>query len=228
MIKYAIIDDEPIAHEIIEAFAIEIKQLEKGGNCYNAFEAIELLQKEQIDLLFLDVNMPKISGFELIRTLPNPPMIIITSAYKEFALEGYEFDVVDYLLKPFSFDRFVKAINKVLFLKPKPVLKKIEQVRHIFIKGDKKQHHINLEEIIFIEALGNYCKVILEDEVIVTLKKISEFEKSLPSNFIRIHNSYIVSKNKIKTVDGNKVNLKEHTIPIGQTYKSVFKKLYNP
>lgn len=228
MIKYAIIDDEPIAHEIIEGFANELQQLEKGGNCYNAFEAIELLQKAQIDLLFLDINMPKISGFELIRTLPNPPMIIITSAYKEFAIDGYEFDVVDYLLKPFSFERFVKAVNKVLFLKSKPASKKTEQIKHIFIKGDKKQHQVDTEDILFIEALGNYCKVFLEDEMIVTLKKISEFEKELPSNFIRIHNSFIVSKNKIKTIDGNKANLKEHTIPIGQTYKSVIKKLYNP
>ncbi|MFK7782227.1 LytR/AlgR family response regulator transcription factor, partial [Psychroserpens sp.] len=117
MIRYAIIDDEPIAHNIIEEFAKEIISLQKVGNCYDAFQAIDLLQKEEIEVLFLDINMPKLTGFEMLKTLRNPPKIIITTAYKEFALEGYEFQVSDYLLKPFTFERFLKAVNTVLDFK---------------------------------------------------------------------------------------------------------------
>ncbi len=227
MIRYVIIDDEPIAHGIIEGFADTMQHLEKVGNCYDAFEAIKLLQGQQVDMLFLDINMPKLSGFEFLKTLSNPPKVIITSAYKEFAIDGYEFDVVDYLLKPFSFERFVKAINKIVL--SKPVLKSnVKDIpKYIYIKGDKKQHQVAIDNVLFVEASGNYCKVFLEDEIIVTLQKISDFETILPSSFIRTHKSFIVSKDKIKVIEGNIVHLKMHKIPIGLTYKSVIKRLYD-
>ena len=226
MIQYAIIDDEPLAHEIIEGFADALQHLKKVGNCYDAFEAIKLLQEQQVDMLFLDINMPKLSGFEFLKTVSIPPKVIITSAYKEFALDGYEFDVVDYLLKPFSFERFVKAVNKVSFPKPELKLSKEDKLKHIYIKGDKRHHRVNIDDILYIEASGNYCKVVLEDEIIVTLQKISDFETKLSSHFIRTHKSFIISKNKIKAIEGNIIHLKEHKIPIGLTYKSVVKHLY--
>ena len=227
MIRYVIIDDEPIAHGIIEGFADSMHHLQKIGNCYDAFEAIKLLQEQQVDLLFLDINMPKLSGFEFLKTLSNPPKVIITSAYKEFALDGYEFDVVDYLLKPFSFERFVKAVNKISFSKPELNSSTNSASKHIYIKSDKKQHRVAIDDILFVEASGNYCKVFLEDEIIVTLQKISDFETTLPSSFIRTHKSFIVSKDKIRAIEGNLVHLKMHKIPIGLTYKSAVKQLYN-
>lgn len=228
MIRYVIIDDEPIAHGIIEEFADSMHHLQKTGNCYDAFEAIKLLQEQQVDLLFLDINMPKLSGFEFLKTLSNPPKVIITSAYKEFALDGYEFDVVDYLLKPFSIERFIKAVNKIKFsnFNSTNTQKTNFQQQQLFIKSDKRLHQIYVNDILYIEAYGNYCKVHLEDELIVTLQKISDFETQLSSNFIRVHKSFIVSKQKIKSVEGNSIHLKDKQIPIGQTYKSVIKTIF--
>jgi DNA-binding LytR/AlgR family response regulator len=229
MIKYIIIDDEPLAHEVIEGFASELPNLVKVGNCYDAFEAIRLLQKVEVDLLFLDINMPKLSGFEMLKTIPNPPKVIVTSAYKEYAMDGYEFNVIDYLLKPFIFERFVKAVNK---LTPAKIIlgnikKESSEAQQIFIKGDKKQHQIDLRDVLFIEASGNYCKVFLKDDVIVTLEKISEFENILSApRFLRVHKSFIVSKSKIKIIEGNLIHLKGHKIPIGQTYKKAITNLY--
>ena len=226
MIKYAIVDDEPIAHRIIEGFADKVSQLEKVGNCYDAFEALDLLRLKKVDLLFLDINMPKLSGFEFLNTLAKRPQIIITSAYKEFALEGYEFAVADYLLKPFSFERFIRAVNKVFDSDGQVIGYNADTlVDHIFIKADKKQYRVLLNDIIYVEAAGNYSKVVLENETIITLKKISDFEKMLSDNFIRIHNSFIVAKNKIKVIEGNQIYLGKHQVPIGQTYRNAIKKI---
>ena len=227
MIKYAIVDDEPIAHRIIEGFAEKIDTLQKVSNCYDAFEAISLMQANKVDLLFLDINMPKLTGFEFLSTLEHPPKVIITSAHKEFALEGYEFDVVDYLLKPFSLERFIRAVNKVLFIgQPKTEIGSFEDTSYIFIKAEKKQHRILLDDILYIEASRNYSNIFLKAHTIRTLKKISEFEELLPNTFIRVHNSFIVAKNKVQVIDGNRIHIDSHTIPIGQTYRSIIAKIY--
>jgi len=227
MITYLIIDDEPIAHRIIEGYAAELDQLKKIGNCYNAFEAIKLLQQQSVDVLFLDINMPKLNGFELLRTLAYRPKVIVTSAYKEFALEGYEFSVSDYLLKPFSFERFLSAINKIA-VPEKVIQQKVNDPtknQYLFIKGDKKYHHIFLDDLYYVEAYGNYCKVILENETLITLQKISVFQEQLPKDFVRVHKSFIISKTKIHTVQGNTIEIKNTRIPVGQTYKGDLKKL---
>ncbi|MEH6537997.1 MAG: response regulator [Psychroserpens sp.] len=150
MTHYLIIDDEPIAHRIIEKYCENLPHLEKKGNCYNAFEAMQFLNEHTIDLLFLDLNMPKLSGFDFLKTLSNPPKIIVTTAYKEFALEGYELNISDYLLKPFSFERFIKAINKTIDTnenkKSTPIVSTKETVpdaSSFFLKGDKKHHQIH-------------------------------------------------------------------------------------
>ena len=230
MIRFAIIDDEPIAHRIIEGYAENLPELKKNGNCYNAFEAIELLQNYPTDLIFLDINMPKLSGFELLKTLSNPPKVIVTSAYKEFAIEGYEFDVIDYLLKPFSLERFLRAVNKLQSTGTASAILQNsiqEQSDRIFIKGDKKLHQVLINDILFVEAQGNYCKVVLMNKTILTLQKISDFEKLLPQNFIRIHKSFIVSKNNIQTIEGNTICLEKHKLPIGQTYRGIIKSLFS-
>ena len=226
--KYCIIDDEPIAHRIIEGYCKNLPHLEKVGNCYDAFEAMQLMNQQPVDLIFLDINMPKLSGFALLKTMQQRPKVIVTSAYKEFALEGYELNVADYLLKPFSFERFLKAINKVLEYQPTPIPKTstIEKKKaSFFLKGDKKIHQIHLDNILFIEAYGNYTKVFLTDEMIVSHEKISSLEALLPaSDFLRVHKSFIVATNKIKMIEGNRIAIGKHLVPISQTYKQGLKR----
>ncbi|MEO1627229.1 MAG: LytTR family DNA-binding domain-containing protein [Bacteroidota bacterium] len=227
---YCIIDDEPIAHRIIEGYCQHLPHLQKVGNCYDAFEAMQLLNQEAVDLIFLDINMPKLSGFDLLKSMRQPPKVIVTSAYKEYALEGYELNVADYLLKPFSFDRFLKAMNKLVDHQspaPAPAHSSDNKKLRFFLKGDKKMHQIHAEDILFIEAYGNYTKVFLTKETIVSHQKISSLEELLPkSAFLRVHKSFIVSTDKIKMIEGNRIQIGTHLIPIGQTYKQSLKRLF--
>lgn len=222
MIRYLIVDDEPIAHGIIEDYARALTHLKKVGNCYNALQALSFLQKEPVDLIFLDINMPGLSGFDMLKTLAVKPKVIVTSAYQEYALEGYELEIEDYLLKPFPLDRFLKAVNKTIKKEIKPLFTPQAQSptqQQIFIREDRKARQISLDQIHMIEAYGNYCKVHLADETILTPEKISHFETTLPTTvFIRVHKSFIASKRHIKAIDGNKLNLLDRYIPIGQTY----------
>ena len=224
MIRYIIIDDEPIAHKIIEAFAKDLPHLELQANCYNAMQAMEYLQSRSVDLMFLDINMPKIKGIDFLKLLNNPPAVIITSAYEEFALEGYELNVADYLLKPFSFERFAKAVYKIKASIPKieSETKNVSQEDNgsLFLKGDKKHIQIKLSEILYIESVGSYSKVVSQSGAVVIHEKISSFEKLLDAtNFIRVHKSFIVSKRHITSIEGNSVLIGDKYIRIGQTYK---------
>ncbi len=230
MTKYCIIDDEPIAHRIIEGYCQNLSYLQKVGNCYNGFEAMELLNQTPVDLIFLDINMPKLSGFELLKSIPDPPAVIVTSAHQEFALEGYELNVSDYLLKPFSFTRFLKAMNKAISVKmpTAPSLSATTDNTHFFIKGDKKVHQVAVDDILFIEAYGNYTKIYLVEETIISHEKISSLEQVLPiAKFLRVHKSFIVATKKIKIIEGNRISILEHFIPIGQTYKNNLMKRIN-
>ncbi|MEH6537701.1 MAG: LytTR family DNA-binding domain-containing protein [Psychroserpens sp.] len=233
MLKYIIIDDEPLAHDIIEEFCSMLPHVQLEKNCYNAMEAMQYLNENTIDFMFLDINMPKLRGLDFLKTLTKPPKTIITTAYKEHALEGFELNVIDYILKPFSFDRLVKAVNKVSDTQaPKTIIKEVsnanEPPTRFFVKGDKKHHQIDLNDLLYIEAYGNYTKLFLNDEMLVSHEKISHYEDMLsPSNFIRIHKSFIVAIDKIKFIEGNRVLINEHKIPIGQTYKNSVNKLYN-
>ena len=230
MLKFIIIDDEPLAHEIIEEFCAMIPHIKLIGNCYSAMEALKFLNDNTVDFMFLDINMPKLNGLDFLRTLSNPPKVIVTSAYSEFALEGYELNVIDYLLKPIPFERLVKAVNKIS-IQPKVQKVNIETEvdttkNRIFVKGDKKHHQIQLDNLLFIEAYGNYTKLFLKSEMFVSHEKISHYERSLPkSHFLRVHKSFIVRVDKIKLIEGNRISIGEHKIPIGQTYKSVVNKL---
>jgi DNA-binding LytR/AlgR family response regulator len=232
MLKYIIIDDEPLAHEIIEEFCSMLPHVQLEKNCYNAMEAMQFLNENTIDFMFLDINMPKLRGLDFLKTLTNPPKTIITTAYKEHALEGFELNVKDYLLKPFSFDRFVKAVNKVTKNENIPsktaVISTNTDTHKFFVKGDKKQHQIDVSTILYIEAYGNYTKLFLKDEMIVSHEKISYYETFLENKgFLRIHKSFMVAIDKIKVIEGNRIFINEHKIPIGQTYKSNINKLYN-
>lgn len=229
--KYLVIDDEPIAHRIIEGYCADLPYMEKVGNAYSALEASGIVQEHEVDLIFLDINMPRMTGFEWLRTMSTTPAVIVTTAYQDYALEAFELEVTDYLLKPFSFTRFLQAVNKV-----KKTTVTVQETRiesdpndggsRFFVKGDKKYHQIYYRDILYIEAYGNYSKIYLEDEMILCHEKISDFTKTLPNdNFLRIHKSYIIALAKIKLIQGNEIYIDQCRIPIGQTYRSQVSRL---
>ena len=187
-LNYLIIDDEPIAHKLIENFAKEIDYLNLCGHCFSAIEAGAILNEQEIDLIFLDLNMPKLKGFPFLESLKNPPMVIVVSAHQEYALEGYNYDILDYLLKPFNFERFFKAVQKAsaAFSTQKAREQKSDR-KYLFVKDEKKQHKVDLDDIVYIEASGNYAVVHRRDSKIVSQMKISDFEKLLPGDrFARV------------------------------------------
>jgi DNA-binding LytR/AlgR family response regulator len=226
MIKYLIIDDEHIAHDIIKKYCDMLPNLEFKANCYDAIEAIDYLSKHTVDLIFLDLNMPKLKGFEFLKTLSSPPKVIVTTAYSEFAIEGYELNVVDYLLKPFSFERFLSAINKVTASNASTLKKeskrnlKIEE-KHVFLKQNNSHIQVDLNTILFIEASGNYTKVVTTTDTITVREKISDMIESLPKNeFLQVHKSFAIAIRHIQSIEGNRIHIGSHTIPIGKLYKS--------
>ncbi len=227
MIRYLIIDDEHIAHKIIMEYCEMLPNMDLQKNCYNALEAFQYINENSVDLIFLDLNMPKLKGFEFLRTLPTPPKVIVTTAYSEFALEGYELNISDYLLKPFSFERFLKAINKSVNVIDKSnhsVLEKNEATSNsVFLRSNKKYIQVFIGTIKYIEASGNYSKVITIDETITVREKISDILASLNSdNFVQVHKSFAVSKKHIYSIEGNRIILSDHSIaiPIGNLYKN--------
>ena len=230
-----IIDDEPLAHDIIQAYVKDIPFLNIIGNCYLATEALPVLRQQNIDLIFLDIHMPKLKGLDFLRVLKNPPIVIITSAYEEYALESFELDVCDYLHKPFRFDRFLKAANKALEwheLKnnqgQEATSKAATPPQQLFIKTDKRHMQLDLSDIYFLESYGNYVKVWLADQFHLTLRTLSSFETQLQSqaNFIRIHKSYLINKTHVSYLEGNQVFMRNgQTVGIGKSYKSVIKQI---
>ncbi|MEH0154637.1 LytTR family DNA-binding domain-containing protein [Limibacter armeniacum] len=224
MTKYLIIDDEPVAHDIIKGYCDMLPNLQLGGQCYDAIEALEFLNKQRVDLIFLDLNLPKLKGFELLRTLPAPPKIIVTTAYREYALEGYELNIVDYLLKPFGFERFLKAVNKATETHnttPIAHTQVKDETQSIWLKTNKKYIQVNLSAILYVEAAGNYTKVVMEDEIVTIREKISELLRSFNyPDLIQIHKSFAVAKKQIKSIEGNRILVDKIEIPIGKTYKS--------
>ncbi len=223
MITYLIIDDEPIAHTIIKRYCDLLPKMQLMANCFDAIEALDYLSKNKVDLIFLDLNMPKLKGFDFLKTLPLPPKVIVTTAYNEFAVESYELNVVDYLLKPFSFERFLKAVNKVANSKdPSPQPATAEKLdKSVFFYSDKKYVQVKIKEILFIEAAGNYCKVFSQNEILLVRDKLSDILETLSANlFIQVHKSFIVSKDHIHSIEGNRILILEHKIPIGSFYKA--------
>ncbi|PWN06321.1 LytR/AlgR family response regulator transcription factor [Rhodohalobacter mucosus] len=224
MIRCILVDDEPLAHELLNTYCDRLPHLEVVADCYDAMEALEWLSSNRADLMFLDLNMPKLKGFDFLRTLQNPPKVIVTTAYNEHALEGFELAVADYLVKPFSFERFLKAVNRAVSAVPDP--RPVVNDNHesgpntgFFIKGDNGYYRIDMRELLYVEASGNYCKVNLTDGQIVVHEKISDLEEQLPADrFIRIHRSFIVALDKIKTLHSDTVTVGETEISIGQTY----------
>ncbi len=222
-LRCIIADDEPIARQILEGYIKDIPNLVSIASCKNAFEVMEVLQEQPVDLLFLDINMPKLSGISLLKTLRQKPNVIITTAYPEYAVEGFELDVTDYLLKPFSLERFLQAVIKVRKTMVEPVqntgITKEETGKTIFVKSDRKILKLNYNDIHYVEAYGNYVKVHAEI-IILTAQTLSEFLEKLPTQFLRIHKSYVVNFNHLKLIDGNQIVLRNGTkLTIGKSYR---------
>ena len=215
------IDDEPIALDIVKAHASKVPFINLRCLFTNAFDALSYLQEHPTDIIFLDIKMPDISGTDFVNCLKNPPMVIFTTAYSEHAVKSFELDAVDYLLKPFSLARFLKACNKAhdLYLLRNPAAK-ADEARSIFIKDGYEQIKVQLEDILYIEAAGNYTKVhLLTGKTLCTRISISDMLALLPAGkFTRTHRAYIVACNKITSFDRTHVNISDFSIPIGPTY----------
>jgi len=224
MITYLIIDDEHIAHDIIKDYCDLLPNMELMKNCYDGLEAFEYLNKNDVDLIFLDLNMPKLKGFEFLKTLKNPPKVIVTTAYKEFALEGYELNISDYLLKPFGFERFLKAINKTFSTsntQESVSSKSNVDSKRIFLRSNKKYIQLEIDTVLFIEASGNYTKVITKNETIIVREKISSVLDLLPKeDFLQVHKSFAIAPKHIKSIEGNRIFISDYIIPIGKYYKA--------
>jgi len=227
-IKALIIDDEPLAREVIKEYSRKLPTLTIAGECGDAICAHQLLQNTPIDLLFLDINMPKLSGIEFLRSFKNPPLVILTTAYSEYALEGFELNVIDYLKKPFSFERFFKAFSKaeeMLLLKQvaKNPIDTDSPISFIFIKSDKKTIKVNIDDICYIEGLGDYIKIYFNDKKIISNLSMKKITELLPNNkFYRIHKSFIVALDKIDSIEGNMIRIKESRLPIGNNFRPDF------
>jgi len=228
-INCLIIDDEPSSQMVLKKFIADVGFLELMGVCNNAVDAIEELKHNSaIDLLFLDINMPKISGLTFYKSLQSPPEVIFTTAYPQYAVDGFEVNAIDYLLKPFSFDRFFTAVNKVVE-KKFTTENKLDDNRFIMIKSSKTLHKILLEDILFVEAYGDYVKVHLNDQYILTNATFTSILEVLPSQlFIRTHKSFAINFKKMNSISGNQITIKNHKIPIGQKYKAEFVEFMNP
>ena len=228
MLKAIAIDDEPIALDVIKTLSAKISFIEWKGFFTDAFKALDVLQQEEVDLLFLDIKMPDISGIDFLKSMPDPPMVIFTTAYTEHAVQSFELDAIDYLLKPFSLSRFLKACNKA---NEHQELKKNNSNQtpadtSIFIKSGYEQIKVSLSEILYAESNGNYMQFVLADKKILSRLTMSEAEGLLPATlFIRIHRSYIVSKKHINKIEKNNVWINNIELPVGANYANEIMKI---
>jgi DNA-binding LytR/AlgR family response regulator len=229
-----VVDDEPPALDVLKKYIESIPSLVLAGICGNAVEALDIIQQQHIDILFLDIQMPQILGTDFIRTLTNPPKIIFTTAYRKYAVEGFDLDAVDYLLKPISFERFLKAVNKIM----KTSLKQTSNPKegsgnesdiansYIHFRADRKILKVALGDILYIESLKDYIKVVTKTKTILTKHSISSLEENLPSSsFIRIHRSYIIAVDKIEFFTNDMVGIGKQELPISRMYRHEVEKV---
>jgi len=221
--NYMVVDDEPLARKLVMSHAAKVEGLELASECSNALEAGNFLRQHSVDLIFLDIQMPEIDGLQWIGTLKNPPAIILITAFREFAPEAFELDVIDYLLKPISFERFLKAVNK-FFERTKSITPMVSESNDgegfIYLKADRKMHKISMPEIVYIESLDEYVRVHLQDKILVSRETISALAEKLAGySFVRIHRSFIVSSRCISAVSADGVEIHGKHLPFGRAYK---------
>ncbi|MEP5611342.1 MAG: LytTR family DNA-binding domain-containing protein [Cyclobacteriaceae bacterium] len=233
-IKCMIVDDEPLAGEVLESYISRVESLELVASCTNAVSAFDELKKHPVDLIFLDIQMPKLTGIEFLKVINPAPKVIFTTAYREYAIESYELNVVDYLLKPIAFDRFLMAVNKVE--ESDQMISAIESNEliqedkpYLFLKADRKMVKVYLEDISYIESLKDYVRISTQDgNEVISLQKISFLEQKLPEDcFLRIHRSFIVPIRKIDAFSSSGVEIQGKEIPIGRNYKPEVMKVLN-
>jgi DNA-binding LytR/AlgR family response regulator len=227
-----IVEDEPLAAEVLSDYIQQIPFLQLKDICSDAIYAMETLQENSIDLIFLDIHLPKLKGLPFIRSLKNPPQVIITTAYQEYALQGYEYNVVDYLLKPIEFSRFLMAVNK---LKPhyipavQETLMAPKERPYLFFNVSKKKVKIYLDEILYIESLKEYISITTKEKTILTKFPLGQIEEMLArNNFLRIHRSFIVAKDKIEAFTATDIEINNKVLPIGRSYKELVMSLFTP
>jgi len=217
------VDDEPPALEVLRKYIALVQSLELAGVCMDAIEAVNFLREHPVDLLFLDIKMPELLGTDLVRTLKNPPKVIFTTAYRKYAVEGFELDAVDYLLKPVSFDRFLKAVNKVMHVSLNgsgPGNDKKEADTSVYFRSDRRTVKVHLDDILYIESIKDYIKVVTIAQTIITKQSISSMEESLPKEkFIRIHRSFIVSLSKIESYTCDLIWVGRTELPVSRMYR---------
>ena len=229
-ISCLVVDDEPPALEVLRKYIAAVPSLELAGTCNNAVEALSALQQKPVDLMFLDIQMPQLLGTDFIRTLKKPPKIIFTTAHRKFAVEGFELDAVDYLLKPISFERFLKGVNKVMDVSAQR--QEINRLSDnsgknnsltesfIHFRADRKILKVSLDDILYVESLKDYIKVVTKTKTIITKQSISSLEENLPAfAFIRIHRSYIISINKIESYTNELIGIAKMELPISRMYR---------
>ncbi|MBX2844070.1 MAG: LytTR family DNA-binding domain-containing protein [Flammeovirgaceae bacterium] len=221
-INCIIVDDEPVSRDTLNRYIVNSPSLNLLEICKNAIEASEVINKLDVQLIFLDINMPKLSGLQFYKSLVNPPFVVFTTAYPEYAVEGFEVEAVDFLLKPFSFERFLKSVNKVLNLL-KMTSNRDQNAEFILWKVDKKIHKVKLDEIEYLEAVGDYVKVVYGENSILVHSTFQSILTKLPQEkIVRVHKSFAIALSKFEILSGNKVKLKTTSIPIGKTYKACF------
>jgi len=225
IINCIIVDDEPLARDVLVKYITDCPMLELKASCKSAFEAIEIIKNNNIHIIFLDINMPKLSGLSMVKTIDHPPQIIFTTAYPEYAVEGFEVDATDYLVKPFSFERFMKAVNKAL--EREKIRERINETKDIndtgkfIVKADGKLFQVEWRDIAFFEAMGDYIKVHTTTRTIITHGTLKSIEDRLPGGlFLKVHRSFIISPASIEFIEGNRIKVGKEFIPIGQSYKS--------
>ena len=222
-----VVEDEPLAAEVLEDYINQVPFLELKSICTDAIFAMEVLQKQKIDVLFLDIHLPKLKGVDFIKTLKNPPQIIVTTAYREYAIEGYELNVLDYLVKPISFSRFLMAVNKLKIRNNTDVLISNSGIAsaerlHLFVNVNKKMVKVYLDEILFIESKKEYISIVTKEKSYLTKYQLSEIEEQLSkNNFLRVHRSFLVSKAKIVAFTATEIEIDGQQIPIGRSYKEL-------
>lgn len=226
-IKCVLIDDEPLAIKVLQNYFTNFTDFEVIGTFNNSLEALDFINSTAVDAVFLDINMPMMTGFELISLIENKTKVIITTAFREFAAESYDLDVLDYLVKPIPLPRFIKCINKITTeynLKNNIKVETTKGDSHIFIKVDKKMMKINIEEILFVEGMKEYIKVVTPDKTYITHKSLTSLSEELSADrFLRIHKSYVIALNKVKSIEGNRIQIQSYTIPIGRNYSKEVK-----
>jgi len=212
-----IIDDEPLSQDVIRDFVEMCPELNLVAVSDNALEAGEVLKRQNVDLLFLDINMPKLSGIGFVKSLKEPPLFILVTAYPQYAIEGFEVDAIDYLLKPVAFDRFRAAVNRAV---ERFTSKTEPATGHIMLRANKKNYRVDLNEILFLEAQGDYVRFVTERQSLVVHGKMKDYLEQLPaSRFERIHKSYIIAWSKVEYLEGNRVKIGEHKLPVSLNYR---------